>query len=80
MRKNAASYRKQLCWDCKKADASSNCPWANHFIPVPGWKAIPVVRTFLNTTTKRGKIVRFRKELTHTYEIIDCPLFEQDER
>lgn len=80
MRKNAVIYRKQLCWDCRKSDASSDCPWANNFKPVPGWNATPVIRTFLNTTTVKGKVVRFRKELTHTFEIIDCPLFEKDDR
>lgn len=27
-----------ICWDCKKANASGDCEWANRLEPVDGWQ------------------------------------------
>ena len=73
-------YRQQLCWECKNADGSGDCPWVNKFKPVEGWKANKVVRYNLETTRKNKKVIRrFRRKLT-SYEIIECPLFKPDRK
>lgn len=70
------NYKKNnptKCWNCKKADASSNCPWANHFEPVPGWDAEP---TMLYANVQHGKKVVKRE--CSSFIIKSCPLFEEE--
>lgn len=70
------NYKKNhptKCWDCKKSDASSNCPWANHFKPVPGWDAEP---TMIYANVQHGK--KSVKRECPSYIIKSCPLFEKE--
>lgn len=53
-----------LCWDCAKA-TSQDCPWAERGQPVEGWRA------------KKTKL-RFSGELSDSYRVFSCPLFERD--
>ena len=49
--KTSKSYKKStLCWKCGKADASGDCPWANHLHPVEGWTAIKYKGKFTSYT------------------------------
>jgi hypothetical protein len=61
--------RDTLCWKCKKATASDNCPWANDFIPVEGWDAEETVLVIRST---RG----YERKDT-SYIVRECPLFEE---
>ena len=54
---------KQLCWNCKKANGSGNCEWANSLQPVPGWSAEEAPA---RATTKGGGV---------WYAIYGCPKF-----
>lgn len=36
--KKASKRIHSICWDCQKANASSDCEWANRLEPVEGWK------------------------------------------
>lgn len=68
--------KDSLCWDCK--NACGKCSWSAAdpatgellFQPVPGWTAEEVQRT--ENTYSSNVVV--------TYRVIDCPLFERDEK
>jgi hypothetical protein len=55
-----------LCWDCAKATAGSNCPWANEFKPVEGWDA---------KKTERIEMVYGKEKVIESYIVKKCPLF-----
>lgn len=55
-----------LCWKCK--NATGFCPWSQNFEPVEGWKAEA-------TIIKESQCVEIE-----SYNILECPLFEADER
>lgn len=62
--------KKQLttiCWRCANAD-TNGCSWAEKFVPVDGWDAIP--RTL---RIDRGRIVQ-------SYIVVDCPLYRRTKR
>lgn len=69
---NRRGQKDTLCWDCKKANADSNCSWANDFIPVEGWKAKPTIIKVTTQTKERAE------QLSHSFIVIKCPLFERD--
>lgn len=53
-----------LCWRCK--NAAGFCSWSDKsFTPVDGWTAIP-------TKIKNG-----RNDYMDSFEVIECPLFEE---
>ena len=60
-----------LCWDCEKATGGSDCPWANEFKPVPGWKATPTMVMVTTQTLKRAE------KLSSSFLVHDCPLFKR---
>lgn len=60
-----------LCWDCKKATAGSDCPWANEFKPVDGWTATPERLRVASQTQSRPAVY------TDSFTVHDCPLFER---
>lgn len=72
----STNYKKNnptKCWDCANADASGDCPWANHFKPVPGWIAEP---TMIYFNTQHGtKVI---KKPCPSYIVKYCPLFKPD--
>lgn len=72
-------YRPQLCWKCKKADGSGDCPWANKLQPVEGWKANKVIRTKLEAVGSKNNRFKYRRKIK-SYEIIECPLFKPDRK
>lgn len=55
----------QPCWTCKKA--CGGCSWSRSFTPVKGWKAEP-------------SFIPSNGEFSETYKIIECPLYEKEER
>lgn len=61
-------FKDTLCWNCDKAKAIGNCPWADNFEPVPGWEATPHI--FI--TSVNGTDV--------SYEVKKCPLYVRDKR
>lgn len=54
----------QLCWECKNTNADK-CPWfvPKNPQPVEGWTAIPT----------------YSENKGHSYLILECPKFEQEE-
>lgn len=71
-----ANYKKNnptKCWDCRKADASDCCPWANRFKPVLGWIAEPTMIYF--NVQHGAKVV---KKPCPSFIVKYCPLFEPD--
>ena len=54
-----------LCWNCGKALADSDCPWANNFIPVEGWEATSTNVNMGNNRTQKSYVVH------------KCPIFER---
>ena len=63
--KNDGSSKDTICWRCRKA-TTSECSWADKFIPVEGWKAIP---TKINTVDGRQE---------DSFNVRKCPLYEKD--
>lgn len=63
-----------LCWECRKATAGEDCPWANEFKPVKGWKATPTIVKVTSHTDKRAA------QLQDSFIVHKCPLFASDER
>lgn len=59
-----SNSKDTLCWQCGKATAGEDCPWANGFIPVEGWDATP---TTINTGYKDLNMSSF--------VVRKCPLF-----
>jgi hypothetical protein len=54
----------QKCWHCKNV---ATCDWGKYGKPIEGWKA------------KKAKIKCGRSPYIETYDIKDCPKFEQGE-
>ena len=57
------------CWYCENAVPDymgKGCPWSEHFLPVPGWDAIPTIIT--NWSGERPTPM-------HSFDIKECPLF-----
>ena len=61
-----ANTKDTLCWDCGKATGKGDCPWANKFQPVDGWKAKPT--TIKMRSHPDGEI--------QSYKVIECPLYK----
>lgn len=62
--------KETLCWSCR--NACGGCSWSSRFEPVKDWKA---QETLYGMTGTNGRYVK-----KHTYRVISCPKFEQDER
>ena len=60
--------KDSLCWECSKATAGSDCPWANEFKPVDGWLATP---TKILDSRRKPKIV------IESFDDKYCPLFDR---
>lgn len=60
----------QPCWSCKKY--AGGCSWTRKFEPIPGWDAVPTVKS----GSCRGNGVKYAA--IETYEIRHCPEYEDD--
>lgn len=56
--------RETLCWYCAKATDGNKCPWA-YGKEVDGW-------------TAEETIIDNDGDMTSSYCVIDCPLYEED--
>lgn len=59
-----SNSKDTLCWQCSKATAGEDCPWANEFIPVEGWEATPTTINHYYGNTH-----------TNSFVVRKCPLF-----
>lgn len=62
--KTGANCGKTLCWECSRVYKGRGCCWSDSFTPVPGWEAIPTVKS-----SGRYK--------TDSYNVRRCPLFDR---
>lgn len=53
-----------ICWDCRKANASADCEWANRLAPVEGWKI------------KKSR----NADDDEVVKVVSCPKFIADEK
>lgn len=60
--KKKKAKRDSICWDCKKANASGDCEWANQLKPVDGWEI------------KKSR----NAENNEVIKVISCPKFIAD--
>lgn len=60
----------QPCWSCTKY--AGGCSWTRKFEPIPGWDAVPTVKS----GSCRGNGVKYAA--IETYEIRHCPEYEDD--
>ena len=62
--KTGAYCGKTLCWECSRVYKGRGCCWSDRFEPVPGWEAVPTVKS-----SGRYK--------TDSYNVRRCPLFKE---
>lgn len=55
----------QPCWTCEHA--CGGCSWSSEFIPVEGWRAVPVT-------------IPYNETCADTYKILYCPKYTPDRR
>lgn len=69
MRDGGIGASQQLCWNCANASKPWKCPWVGRGLPVKGWDATP---TMIKLWRRAGA------ELTHSFDIRECPMFDED--
>ena len=56
--------KMSLCWECSRVYKGRGCCWSESFTPVPGWEAVPTVKSL-------------GKYKTDSYNVRRCPLFDR---
>lgn len=78
--KELVSYKgvkvETICWNCVKAAGGYDCPWANKLVARTDWKATRNDMMVSHTTEINGKKT-YRKELTESYIVNECPGYEE---